>query len=468
MDRDSRRGASGDRGRDSYRKQGDTASLDEVRQLPFDTAAERAVLGALLLSPAAMSDVGVVGLKAEDFYSVGHQHLFEAFAALEASSTAPDHVTVLSYLNDKGKLEEAGGLAYISGLSDSAPSIVNVEQYARIVADKALLRRLLATSQQISAEAMSGQSGKEALDFAESAVFELAQGGGARPYAHIDPVLERAVAELRERYERPDDVTGITTGYRDLDRLLAGLQPSDLIILAARPAMGKTAFALNLATTAALRADRTVMIFSLEMSNEQLSLRMLTAEARVNANNVRTGRLSDSDWSYLVGANDKLSRAQIFMDDKPGASLSEVRSKCRRLKSQQGKLDLVIIDYLQLMTGTGKEQSREQEISGISRGLKGLAKELEAPVVALSQLNRGVESRADKRPMMSDLRESGAIEQDADVIMFLYRDWVYNKASEESLAEVLVRKQRRGSVGDVKLYWHKEYTRFDNLQQEEG
>ena len=433
---------------------------------PRDQGAERAVLGAILLNPDTLDRVLEDGLQTTDFSQPAHRLLFNCFTDLAREGKAVDVVTVTGHLEGKSKLDAIGGFSYLNGLSSAVPSITNLPHYVTVVQEKAMLRRLLSITHEISEGVYSGENtAEDNLEKAESAIFGLRDARGGNRMALIGDVVNAVYGQLKERAENPSDVTGIPTGFRDLDTLLAGLQRSDLVILAARPAMGKTAFALNLVTTAALRSNSSVAVFSLEMAKEQLATRMLTSEGRISGSRMRTGQLLGDDWPPLMEAAERLSEARIFIDDTPAVTVSAVRSKCRRVAAQHG-LDLVVVDYLQLMRGDGREHSREQEISSISRGLKGLAKEMGVPVVALSQLNRGVEQRADKRPLMSDLRESGAIEQDADVIMFLYRDEVYNKTPDNAgLAEVLVRKQRNGNIGEVDLAWRGEFARFENLER---
>ena len=440
--------------------------MDVERRTPQDAGAERAVLGAILLNPRSMDQVAEEGLVIDDFAQPAHQVLFDCFSALTREGKGVDLVTVSSWLADQGKLDEVGGVPYVSGLSGSVPSLANLPHYIDVVREKALLRGLLHTTAGITEDVFASDIVAESvLDAAERRIFELREGRENKSMSRLGDVAEAVYELLRQRAESPDDVTGISTGFRDLDVLLAGLQNSDLVILAARPAMGKTAFALNLIAHASLRAATTCAFFSMEMSKEQIATRLLTSESRVSGSRVRTGKLLQDDWAPLLRATESLDKAQVFIDDTPGMTVAAIRARCRRIKAQHG-LGLVAVDYLQLMRGEGREQSREQEISAISRGLKHLAKELNIPVVALSQLNRGVEQRADKRPLMSDLRESGAIEQDADVIMFLYRDEVYHPDTPDNkgMAEVLVRKQRNGSIGEVPLAWRGEFARFENLE----
>ena len=444
------------------------ASLMVAQTPPRDYGAERAILGAILLNPEVLDRVLEAGLATSDFSQPAHRLLYDCFTDLVREGKAVDVVTVSGHLEGKSKLDAVGGFSYLTGLSTSVPSITNVPHYVTVVQEKAMLRRLLTITAEISEGIFAGQDSAEStLEAAEAAIFNLRDARGGNRMAGVKEIVGTVYEELERRSKNPGDVTGIPTGFKDLDKLLAGLQDTDLIIVAARPAMGKTAFALNLVTNAALRHESKVAVFSLEMAKEQLVTRMLGSEGRVDGGRMRTGQLERDDWAPLMDAANKLECAKIFIDDTPAVPVSAVRSKCRRIAAQHG-LDLIIIDYLQLMRGEGNEQSREQEISAISRGLKGLAKELSVPVIALSQLNRGVEQRADKRPLMSDLRESGAIEQDADIIMFLYRDEVYNRDSPDNkgLAEVLVRKQRNGNIGEVDLAFRGQYARFENLERD--
>ena len=437
-----------------------------ARQSPQDPAAEAAVLGAILLNPDSLDRAQEDGLGPEDFSQPSHRALFDCFIDLHRTGKAIDMVTVPGRLTEQGLFENFGGLRALTDLTAAVPSVANLAHYVKVVREKATLRRLIETLDAIGEDIYSADMTPTAtLEMAESRIFELRDSREKTQLARLGPVVEHVFNELRKRSEMPDDVTGVPTGFRDLDKLLSGLQNSDLVILAARPSMGKTAFALNIVAHAALRGGASVAFFSLEMSKEQIGSRMLTSESRVSGSRIRTGRMMNDDWQPMMDAVVRLDQADVHIDDTPAITVGGIRARCRRLAAR-GKLDLIAVDYLQLMRSDNKEQSREQEISSISRGLKGLAKEMHVPVVALSQLNRGVESRADKRPMMSDLRESGAIEQDADVVMFLYRDEVYNKSPDnQGLAEVLVRKQRNGAIGEVDLHWHGEFARFDNLEK---
>ena len=447
------------------------ATQSAGRREPQDPVAERALLGSILLSPGSLHEAREHSLDPEHFSQESHRLLYSCFLDLSTKGKPVDLVTVSGYLEERSNMQKVGGFSYLTGLSNGVPSIANFPAYVRAVLDKAVQRQLLATARDIEAGVYAGElSAAQSLESAEKQIYDLGQSHQTSKLYRLDTIVEDVYETLERRFKCPEEVTGVPTGFRDLDALLTGLQPSDLVIVAARPSMGKTAFALNLVSNAALMADARIAFFSLEMSKEQLATRLLCADARVSGQRVRTGKLLQEDWPPLTDSLKRLSQTQIFIDDMPNIPVSEMRAKCRRLKAE-GNLDLIVVDYLQLMRPDrnliSRNASREQEISSISGGLKAIAKELKVPVVALSQLNRGVESRADKRPMLSDLRESGAIEQDADVIMFLYRDEFYNEASEKrGLAEVLVRKQRSGPTGDVELAWRAEITRFENLARD--
>ncbi|MDF1553528.1 MAG: replicative DNA helicase [Deferrisomatales bacterium] len=439
------------------------ASSHVSRVPPHSLEAETSVLGAILLNNEVLPNVAEV-LDCDDLYRSGHRVAYNAMLELFEKGEPVDLVTVTELLRHRGLLEKAGGAAYLSTLTNQVPSVDNAEHYARIVRERAILRKLIWVATEIASEGYGAEADtEEYLDKAEKAIFEVTARQVKPSFVPLKEILRDAFARIEELYERQDAVTGVPSGYHELDQLTAGLQPSDLIIIAGRPGMGKTSFVLNMAQHAAIQGGTPVAFFSLEMSKEQLVMRMLCSEAKIDSHRLRRGKLRDSDWPKLTRAAGALAEAPIYIDDTPGVSTLELRAKCRRLKSEAG-LGLVIVDYLQLMRGKGKYDVREQEISEISRTLKALAKELHVPVVALSQLNRGVESRADKRPMISDLRESGAIEQDADVIMFIYRDEIYNKESpDQGIAEIIVGKQRNGPTGDVRLAFISEYTTFENL-----
>lgn len=442
---------------------------DKRRLPPQNVEAEQSVLGGILLDPRAI-DRAVEILGPEDFYREAHKKIFRAMLALSQRGEPVDVVTLANELAVSGCLEEVGGAAYLAELAEKVPTAANLAYYARIVREKAVLRDVIETATELAARAYEMRSGEvdEFLDHVEHRIFEISERRVRPQFATMNDLMFTAVHTVESLYERRGLITGVPTGFTDLDRLTSGLQPSDLVIVAARPSMGKTAFALNVAVNAAQQGGVGVAIFSLEMSKQQLSLRMLCAEASVDSQQLRTGFLSAQDFPRIIGAADRLSRLPIYVDDTPGLSVLELRAKARRLKrEQEAKLGLVIVDYLQLMRSHERMDNREQEISSISRSLKALAKELDVPVVALSQLNRQVESRSDRRPVMADLRESGAIEQDADVILFLFRPYVYDKNADEHEAEVIIGKQRNGPVDVVKLTYLPEYTRFENRTEME-
>ena len=406
-------------------------------------------------------------LKAEDFYREDNKLIFEAILNLYNRAQPVDIITLKTELQSMKQLEAVGGLEYIAQLPDKVPTTANVEQYIKIVEEKSALRALIKTANDlINLGYDQTQEVEDILDTAEKRIFDVIKNRNQKGYSAIKDILVDSFTELEKLYNQKQHITGTPTGFADLDYITAGLHPSDLVIVAARPAMGKSAFALNIATNAAVRANVPVAIFSLEMSKEQMTNRILCSEAMVDSNKVRTGKIEDDDWTKLAEASGSLSTSQIFIDDTPGISAMEIRAKCRKLSLEKG-LGLVVIDYIQLVQGSNKKNgSREQEISEISRSLKILAKEIGAPVIALSQLSRSVEQRPDHRPMLSDLRESGAIEQDADIVMFLYRDDYYNEDSEKkNIAEVILAKHRAGSTGTVELAWLGSYTKFANLDK---
>lgn len=433
---------------------------------PHDIEAEQAVIGSMLTDKDAISSALEV-LKAEDFYREDNKLIFEAIVNLYNRAEPVDIITLKTELQSMKQLEAVGGLEYIAQLPDKVPTTANVEQYIKIVEEKSALRALIKTANDlINLGYDQTQEVEDILDTAEKRIFDVIQNRNQKGYSAIKDILVDSFTELEQLYNQKQHITGIPTGFADLDYITAGLHPSDLVIVAARPAMGKSAFALNIATNAAVRANTGVAIFSLEMSKEQMTNRILCSEAMVDSNKVRTGKIEDDDWTKLAEASGALSQAQIFIDDTPGISVMEIRAKCRKLKLEKN-IGLVVIDYIQLVQGSSKKNSsREQEISEISRSLKILAKEIGVPVIALSQLSRSVEQRPDHRPMLSDLRESGAIEQDADIVMFLYRDDYYNEDSEKkNIAEVILAKHRAGSTGTVELAWLGSYTKFANLDK---
>lgn len=442
---------------------------DSQRQFPQSIEAERAVLGGMLLDFAQVPALAEI-ISPDDFYNGAHGRIFQLMLDRSNQNEPLDVLGLADHMMSSNQVEEFGGLAYATSLPEQVPTTANLEYYARIIKDKAVRRRLLLKANEIGQKVYEGQDElAELLDFAERGVFEVSQQGSKKDWSRLGEVIDEEWLRLEKLAENHGEVTGVPTGYTDLDRMLAGLHGSDLLILAARPAMGKTALALNIAQHVAVKSRKGVGVFSLEMSKGQLATRMLCAEARVDAGKVRTGMLSRTeDWPRLEEASERLYHAPLWIDDTPGITITQLRSRSRRLLAEHGQLDLIVVDYLQLMgSGGPANQSREQQISTISRGLKGLAKELNVPVVALSQLNRSVESRADKRPMISDLRESGAIEQDADIIMFIYRDSYYNpeNTEKENVAEIIIAKQRNGPTGTVELYFNGQYTRFDNLEK---
>ena len=434
---------------------------------PHDIEAEQAVIGSMLTDKDAVISAMEV-LKKEDFYREDNQVIYEAIVNLNSKGEPVDIITVKAELESMGMFEKVGGLEYITELPERVPTTANAEKYIKIVSEKATLRELIKTANEIIDLGYDPTEDlNDIMEGAEKRIFNIMQGKNQKGYEQIKDVLVENFTKLEELYNRKEHITGVPTGFVELDYKTAGLHGSDLVLIAARPAMGKTAFALNIATNAAVRNKVPVAVFSLEMSKEQLVNRILCSESMVDSNKVRTGKLEEDDWGKLAGSIGPLSEAEIYIDDTPGISITEIRAKCRKLKLEKD-IGLVVIDYLQLVQGTNvrRNGSREQEISEISRSLKILAKELNVPVVALSQLSRAAEKRDDKRPMLSDLRESGAIEQDADIVMFLYRDDYYNKESEKKdIAEVIIAKHRGGSTGTVELLWMGNYTKFVNLEK---
>jgi replicative DNA helicase len=447
---------------------------DEVARLrvpPHSIEAEQSVLGGLLLDNSAWDRAGDL-LTDSDFYRWEHRHIYAAIGALVNATRPADVITVFEQLQSHGKAEECGGLVYLNALAQSVPSAANLRRYAEIVRERAILRKLVATSDEIATAAFNpqGRQVSEILDEAEGKIFRIGEEGSRskQGFQSMDQLVVQLIDRVNELHENgAEDVTGVRTGFYDLDTMTAGLQPGDLIVLAARPSMGKTAFALNIGENVAVNEGLPVVVFSMEMGAAQLALRMVGSMGRIDQSNLRTGRLRDDEWGRLSEAVEKLGKVSMFIDESPGLTPREVRARARRQARQCGQLGLIIVDYLQLMSGSGggSDENRATEIGEISRGLKSLAKELKCPVIALSQLNRSVETRTDKRPMMSDLRESGAIEQDADVIMFIYRDEYYTKEAckEPGVAEIIIGKQRNGPTGTCKLTFLKPLTKFDNL-----
>jgi replicative DNA helicase len=427
---------------------------------PHSDDAEKSVLGSIILDKEALFEVLEI-LSPEDFYSEMHREIYRAVVALYRKGESVDMLTVSEELKKRNTLEMAGGRSYIAQLSSMVPSTANAAQYAKIVSEKALLRSLINASSEIMEQAYQAtMEPEEMLDQAEQAVFKIAQTRQKRDFEALKEILYANLNRIDEVAKMEGGLTGLTTGFVSLDKYTSGLQKSDLIIVAARPSMGKTAFALNIAQQAALKGDTSVLIFSLEMSKEQLGQRLLSMEAKVEMQKLKTGNLERADWDQIYEAIDKLSTAKIYIDDTPGISVLEIKNKSRRLKAEKG-LDLIVIDYLQLMSIEGRVESRQQEISALSRYLKQLARELDCPVIVLSQLSRAPEQRSDHRPVLSDLRESGSIEQDADIVMFLYRDEYYNPETDKpNICEINIAKHRSGPTGTVEVTWLGKYTRF--------
>ena len=443
---------------------------------PQNIEAEQAVLGAIFLNTDALADA-MEYVEADDFYRRSHQLLFQAMVDLNNNSEAIDVLTVQNYLSTNNQLDDVGGVAYIAELATSVPTAANAGYYAKIVEEKSMLRRLISTATNIITQANNNDEDVPSLlDSAERQIMDVSERRNRSGFREIKDVLNEALNDVDRLSQQSEDITGLPTGYREFDKMTAGLQPDNLIILAARPAVGKTAFALNIAQNVATSTDTSVAIFSLEMSAESLVNRMLCAEGSINANHLRTGQLDEGEWQNLIVAMGALSNTSIFIDDTPGIKMGEIRAKCRRLAKEKGNLGLVVIDYLQLIEGSNKE-SRQQEVSEISRQLKKLAKELGVPILALSQLSRGVEQRQDKRPVLSDIRESGSIEQDADIVAFLYRDDYYERGDSKSddneddeplnqdvgEVELIIEKNRAGARGTVKLLFIKSYNKFSNI-----
>ena len=440
--------------------------MDLAKIPPHDIDAEQAVLGSMLTDKDAVN-AAIETLKEDAFYREDNRAIYQAIINLYSKSEPIHIITLKDELESMDKFEQVGGYEYLASLPDKVPTTANVQKYIKIVEEKAILRKLIKTANEIIELGYDpAEDVEDIMDNAEKKIFDIMQSKNQKGYTPIKDVLVESFTKLEELYNRKQHITGVPTGFVELDYKTAGLHGSELILVAARPAMGKTAFALNIATNAALRGNAPVAIFSLEMSKDQLVNRILCSEAMVDSNKVRTGKLEEDDWVKLAGAIGPLSESEIYIDDTPGISVMEIRTKCRKLKMEKN-IGLVVIDYLQLVQGSNKRQaSREQEISEISRSLKILAKEINVPVIALSQLSRAVEQRPDHRPMLSDLRESGAIEQDADIVMFLYRDDYYNKESEKKdIAEVIIAKQRGGQTGTVELLWMGNYTKFVNLEK---
>jgi replicative DNA helicase len=434
------------------------------RPLPSSEESERAILGAILLDNSLIAQA-VEQLAAEDFYSPLHRRIFNAMTALFTASMRIDPILIGEELKKESSIEAIGGISTITNLTFGLPHFTDLTEYIKVVRDKAVMRNLIRTCNQITSEALEeAEDAKTVLDHAEQMIFGLAEARTREGFSHVQPVAERVLAKAQEYAERKTHaLTGLATGFRDLDEMTSGLQATDLIVVAGRPSMGKTALCLTMAQNSAINEKAVVAIFSLEMSKEQLVMRMMASEAKVDASRFRKGYLTPDEWARLARAIGTLSDARIFIDDTPGISVLEMRAKIRRLAAQEKQLDLVVVDYMQLMGSSGRSESRQQVVSEISRELKGLAKELKVPVMALSQLSRAPEARRPPKPMMSDLRESGSIEQDADVVAFIYREEYYDPKDENAgEAELLISKQRNGPTGTVKLAFLKEFTRFEN------
>lgn len=440
--------------------------VEDLKVPPHSMEAEQSVLGGLMLDNQAWELIADQ-INEKDFYRHDHALIFRAIASLSGDDKPYDVVTISDWLDQRKELDNIGGLAYLGILANDTPTAVNIKAYAEIVREYSVLRNLIQVGHQIASTAYNadGRTSKELLDEAERLVFHIAEqgAGNSQGFEDIKSLLTKAVEKVEELFKSDEPLTGISSGFTKFDEMTSGLQNSDLIIVAGRPSMGKTSFAMNLAENAAVSGEKSVAVFSMEMPGDQLAMRMMSSLGRIDQHNLRTGKLQDHDWPRLTSSVAMLSKARLFIDDTAALSPTELRARTRRLKREHG-LDLVIIDYLQLMQVTGTTENRTTEISEISRSLKALAKELQVPIIALSQLNRSVEQRPDKRPVMSDLRESGGIEQDADVILFIYRDEVYNPDSQDKgTAEILIRKQRNGPIGKVRLAFLGQFTRFENL-----
>ena len=456
----------------SFDNDSDDRAVAQLRIPPHSLEGESSVLGGLLLDNGAWDRVADL-LTDADFYRYEHRLVYASIGTLINATKPADVITVYEHLQSQGKADEIGGLAYLNSLAQYVPSAGNIRRYAEIVRERSILRKLVSASDEIATNAFNpkGRPVSDIVDEAERKIFQIGEQGSRmkQGFQAMDSLVVDLLDRVQEMADNPNDVTGVPTGFYDLDRMTAGLQAGDLVVLAARPSMGKTAFAINIAEHVALNEGLPVAVFSMEMGAAQLAVRIVGSIGRIDQSHLRTGKLSDEEWPRLTEAIEKLRSISLHIDETAGLKTSELRANARRLSRQCGQLGLIVVDYLQLMSGsTGSDENRATELGEISRGLKMLAKELKCPVIALSQLNRGVESRADKRPMISDLRESGAIEQDADIIMFIYRDEYYNPdtTAEPGVAEVIVAKQRNGPTGTAKLAFIGRYTRFENLAHE--
>lgn len=431
---------------------------------PHSLEAEQSVLGAMILDKEAIN-TAIEIIRPNDFYKEANKEIFEAILILFNKNEPVDLITLSEELKTRGTLDNTGGITYLADLSSGVATTANAKYYCEIVEEKSILRRLIKSCDEVISKSYESADEVNAIiETAEKSIFDITQGRDREGFSPLNEVLLDSFAQIEERAANQDSLTGLTTGFIDLDHKLSGLQKADLVLLAARPSMGKTALGINIATNAALKADAKVAIFSLEMSKEQLVQRMMSSTAHVNLQNIISGRLAEDEWVQVINSIGPLSQAGVYIDDTAGISLIEMRAKSRRLKMEKG-LDLIVIDYLQLMQLEGRQESRQQEISAISRGLKALAKEIECPIIALSQLSRAPELRTDHRPILSDLRESGAIEQDADVVMFLYRDEYYHEDSEQkNIGELIIAKHRNGPTGNIELVWKGEFTKFLNKE----
>ncbi len=439
--------------------------MELMKTPPHDMRAEQSVLGAMILDKEAILDIVEI-IKADDFYRGAHTEIFDAVMTLYEKNEPVDMITLGDELTKREALENIGGIEYLNDLTTAGIITTNAKYYAKIIEEKSMLRRLINASTEILEMGYSTETAENVLEIAEKSIFDISQKKNRDGFSAIKDILIETYEDIEKAYESTESITGLSTGFRDLDFKTSGLQSSDLILVAARPSMGKTAFSVNLCQNVATQNEgASVAIFSLEMAKSQLVQRMLATQAGVGLGKIRNGDLTPEDWAKLASASAPLSEAKVFIDDTPGITIMEMRAKCRRLKMENG-LDMIMIDYLQLMSGGGKQQSREQEISEISRGLKGLAREMDCPVIALSQLSRAPELRADHRPILSDLRESGAIEQDADIVMFLYRDeYYFNDSEKKGIGEIIIAKQRNGETGTIELAWLGDLVKFVNLER---
>ena len=446
-------------------------ATEALKLPPYSIEAEQSVLGGLMIDNSTWDQVADM-LTEVDFYRKEHRLIFRAIAAQAEDSRPSDAITLSEWLESNNELSNVGGLSYLGSLAKNTPTAANIKAYANIVRERSIMRQLVSVGTDIANSAYNpeGRDSKELLESAEQKVFKIAEQGakGRQGYQNIRQLLTKAVDRIDQLFQMDSHITGVATGFDDFDEKTAGLQPSDLVIVAGRPSMGKTTFAMNIAENAAIKQSKPVAVFSMEMPGEQLAMRMMSSLGRIDQHKLRTGKLTDEDWPRVTSAVGILSEAPLFIDDTPALTPTDLRARARRLKREHGDLGLIVIDYLQLMQGSGKE-NRATEISEISRGLKALAKELNVPVVALSQLNRSLEQRPNKRPVMSDLRESGAIEQDADVIVFIYRDEVYNEDTpDKGVAEIIIGKQRNGPIGTTRLTFMGQFTRFENYISNAG